>query len=282
MTAAFEATDAPPLRQTATSHERLPARASVAVKILAVIDDPETGSTELARALSADPALAARVLALANSAYYGLSGRVATLPYAIAVVGFQTIRAIAAAVAAGLDRADAVPIGFWAQAATTATAAGLLAPLVGATPADAFCLGLLHGIGSALLHQVSPIPALCLPVSRYSADVAAAEFQQYGETHAEAGARALRAWRFPNQMCQLIRSHHDVPLPDASPLERSLHLARVIADCCLPDGADPAESRHQLLWLSEGRVTEPVLWPLLDRVRQRSQSLLVGLSPSGG
>ena len=265
---------------TVTSHRRLPARASIAIRILEVIDDPDTGSTELARALAADPALAARVLALANSAYYGLSGRVATLSYAIAVVGFQTIRAIAAAIAGGLDRPDAVPEGFWIQAATIATAAGLLAPVVGARPGDAFCVGLLSGIGSALLHQVSPIRSLCLPINAYSSEVAAAELQHYGESHSDAAARALRVWRFPAQMCELIAGHHDAPLPDAAPIERCLHLARIVADGCLPGGGDPAESLHRLRWLSEGRVTEAVLWPLMEKVRERSETLLVGLAPT--
>lgn len=265
---------------TVTSHRRLPARATVAVRVLQVVDDPDTGSTELAHALAADPALAARVLALANSAYFGLSGRVATLPYAVAVVGFQTIRAIAAAVAGGLGQPDAVPEGFWIQAATTATAAGLLAPVVGASPADAFCVGLLNGIGSALLHQVSPIGALCLPIAHYTAEVADAELRQYGESHCDAAVRALRAWHFPERMCEVIAGHHDAPLPDAAPIERCLQLARVVADGCLPGGGDPAESLHRLRWLSEGRVTEAVLWPLIDQVRERSDALLLGLAAS--
>ena len=57
--------------------ERLPAQPSVAVRTVWVADQPTSSAKDLAAALTADPALTARVLRLANSAYYGLSRRIA-------------------------------------------------------------------------------------------------------------------------------------------------------------------------------------------------------------
>src|SRR5256885_16223378 len=93
--------------------ERLPAQPSVAVRTVWVADQPNSSAKDLAAALTADPALTARVLRLANSAYYGLSRRVAEVSFAVTVVGFPTGRAMAAVDGSGLlgHGGDSVPAG---------------------------------------------------------------------------------------------------------------------------------------------------------------------------
>ncbi|HVE25859.1 MAG TPA: HDOD domain-containing protein [Sporichthya sp.] len=218
--------------------DKLPARADVATRVLCVVDDPASSAVDLAKAVGADPALASRTLALANSAYYGLSGRVSSMDFAVSVIGFNTVRALALTLAAGLDRPGAVPDGFWEQAATCATAASVLAPSFGASAPEAFCLGLLHTIGSAFLHQVLPLPALCLPFPEDPAALAAQERDRYGYGHAAVGAQVLAQWNFPTTMCALIANHHDVLAPDASPLARVLDAARTCADILLTEEGD--------------------------------------------
>lgn len=227
--------------------DKLPARADVATRVLGVADDPDSSAVDLARAVGADPALASRTLALANSAYYGLSGRVASMDFAVSVIGFDTVRALALTLAAGLDRPGAVPDRFWEQAATCAAAASVLAPSFGASAPEAFCLGLLHTIGSAFLHQVLPLPALCLPFPADAAQLAERERDMYGYGHAAVGAQVLAQWNFPSPMCALIANHHDELAPDAPPLARVLEASRTCADLILteaePDStpaADPA------------------------------------------
>jgi HD-like signal output (HDOD) protein len=261
------------------SYDRLPARASAAARVLSVVDDPTSGSVQVARAIAADPALAARTIALANSAYYGLSSRIATLPYAIAVIGLQTIRALAVSVAAGMDDPDSAPEEFWDQAATVATAASLIAPILGAGTADAFTLGLLHCLGSALLHLQQPLPGLCLARSDGVSDVCEREYALYGIDHAQAGARALRAWRFPSGFCALVADHHDVPLPDAGPLERCLHAARELAELCLRPDVEQNQALQRIQWLSQGRLTPAMIPPLAAQIYEHSAALLSGLEP---
>src|SRR5919197_4470276 len=93
--------------------ERLPTNPTAAVRVLWLADDPNSSSEDLAAAVSTDPALTTRIMHLANSAYYGLSGRVPSGAFAITVLGFSAVRTLAAAAAAGaLDRQGAVPEGF--------------------------------------------------------------------------------------------------------------------------------------------------------------------------
>ncbi len=256
---------------------RVPARAGAVTRVLLMIDDPEVGASEVAAAVGADPALAARAMALANSAYYGLSGRVGTLKYAISLLGFQTIRALAVALAAGLNEPNAVPAGYWDQAATAASAANLLAPVFGASAPDAFCAGLLHTLGSALLHQQGPPATLCLPFPGNDAEFDETERAIYGIGHAEAAAELLESWRFPDRLCALIAEHHEVTLPDASPLSRTLHAARTLTDLALRPDADASVAGVVLTRLSEGNLLGHQVDQLVGQIRAQTDSLLGGL-----
>jgi HD-like signal output (HDOD) protein len=261
-------------------YEDLPSRAGAASRVLILADDVDTNAVDLANVIGTDPAFTARVITLANSAYYGLSGRVGTLHYAISVIGFRTIRSMAVTLAAGLEKPDAVPKGFWEQAATAASAGNMLAPAFGANAGDAFSLGLLHTLGSALLHQCRPLPQLCLPFPTDQHEVDEQELELYGIGHAEAGAQVLAAWRFPSRLCDLIAFHHSVPLPDAAPLERVLHAARALSNIVLAPESDLEKSTNSLIWLSEGRLGSSDIEPLAAELAEHSQALLNGLRPS--
>jgi HD-like signal output (HDOD) protein len=274
-------------------HEQLPARKGAAVKVLSQVEDPDVSVQELARTIASDSLLAAKLLRVANSPYYGLSGRVGTLPFAVSVVGFSTVRTLAVAAAAGLDDPKATPEDFWAAGAAAATAAELVAPILGAHLGDAFTLGLLHLIGSALLHQHHPLPALCLPEDVPTAELLRVETEQYGICHHAAGARVMAAWHVPAEICGVIDRHHEPLLPDSGPLERALHIARTLAGPLLRRGAAgdgfadiPEQSGptfaalcDTLAWQSGGRITADAVPGLLVRVQERSLGLLQGLAP---
>ena len=255
----------------------VPTRPDAAGLVLAVADDPRSGAQDLARAISCDPALTSRTLALANSAYYGLSGRVGTTTFAVSVVGFDTVRALALTLAAGLDRPDAVPAGFWQQAATAAAAASVCAPMFAASAPDAFVAGLLHTIGAALLHQRRPLPALCLPFAADGAALVRRERELYGTTHAELADRTLREWHFPDPLCELIAGHHDESLPNSPPLTRVLHTARLITDRLLVDGPVSPAFEATLLRVSEGRFAPEQVDAVLAGTRARAAALHQGL-----
>lgn len=261
-------------------HEQLRTRAGAAATVLRLVDDPDAGAQDLARALGTDPVLAARVLRVANSSYYGLSGRVGTLPFAVSVLGFQTVRSLAVVAAAGLDDPSSVPTGFWPAAALAATAAERIAPLLEADAGDAFSLGLLHTFGAALLHQHEPLDLLCLPAPADPDELLRTEHERYGINHQLAGARVLAAWHVPERITSLIARHHQAPLPDAAPLERALHASRYLTGVALGAG-EPAPGDADLAWITDGLIGEEDVPGLVIAVRERAQSLLEGLQPRG-
>ena len=212
--------------------ERLPAQPSVAVRTVWVADQPNSSAKDLAAALAADPSLTARVLRLANSAYYGLSRRVAEVSFAVTVVGFPTVRAMAAVHASGLFEPGehTVPDGYWEHSVATATVCSVLAPRAGVRPNQAFPLGLLHDLGSALLFRADPERfEAAMAQARSGTPLRKAERSTFGMAHDEAAARVFAAWRFPETFIEAVADHHAHPATLSSPHTLLLVAAEAVA-----------------------------------------------------
>jgi HD-like signal output (HDOD) protein len=238
---ALTETSRPPLVQRLMEElEQLPATRAAALRVVQVVDDPATGAADVAMAASADPGLTARMLRVANSAYYGLSGRVGNPVFAVTVLGFQTVRSLAALSAAGLVGADALPEDFWGRAAAVASGASLLARRVGADAPEAFCSGLLHDLGSALLRRNDPaVYDAMLEQVGPNDPLLRLERTTYGGTHASLCSDVLGAWHFPVDLCEAIGRHHDRPSMDAPPVRRALQAAIALVIEPTSDDPDP-------------------------------------------
>jgi putative nucleotidyltransferase with HDIG domain len=157
---------------------------------------------------------------LANAPYYGLARRVSSASRAVVLLGFSTVRALSVGAACGLlsEQERKGPHGYWLHSVTTAVAASVVARQGGYPPADAFSAGLLHDIGTALLHRAEP--ALAATAAAAAGDTGAelldAELATLGTTHAAAGAEVLESWRFPAPFVRAVARHHDAPhlVPD--------------------------------------------------------------------
>ena len=71
---------------------RLPTLPTVISKMIELIDNPKTSAISLANLISTDQALTARILKMANSAYYGFSREIYTVNMAIVVMGFNAVK----------------------------------------------------------------------------------------------------------------------------------------------------------------------------------------------
>ena len=222
--------------------EQLPPARAAALRVVQCIDNPRSTASDVALAASVDPALTARMLRMANSAYYGLSGRVSTASFAVTVIGFATVRSLAAMSAAGFVGDRDLPPGFWARGATVAAGAALVARRVGADASESFCVGILHDLGNALLwRHDSERQAALLAAATPEEPVQVLEQRAYGATHASLCSDVLTAWHFPAEICATIARHHDAPSPAAPALRRALQGGLALA--ALTDGAGPVDAR---------------------------------------
>lgn len=213
--------------------ERLPSEPSVAMRVVWIAEDPLSSADDLADAVVADPSLTARVLKLANSAYYGLSGRVGNVGFAVRIIGFPTLRAMAAATASGLFAPGerVAPAGFWEHGLAVATAASKLADRVGIRSADAFSLGLLHDLGATLLYRTDPDRFEDVVRQSMHDRVPLRELERkgFGISHDEAAARVFTAWRFPDAFVAAVQAHHDALDRASTPWTRLLATAESVA-----------------------------------------------------
>jgi putative nucleotidyltransferase with HDIG domain len=209
----------------------LPAQPAAAERVLRIVSNRKAGAADLARVVETDPALAARVMRLANSPYYGSPRRVSSTRHATVMLGFDTVRAMAASAACSLldGRFELGPDGFWRHAITTAATASVIARRVGLSTEDAFTVGLLHDLGAVLLHRRDARAFAIATESATVSEQVAAELAAFGVTHADEGAAALDAWAFPEPFIEAIALHqHGIEEPKHA-LGRVLRVAEAVA-----------------------------------------------------
>lgn len=210
---------------------------------------PDVSAAEIADLLGHDQALTARVLRLANSAFYAPREPVRSPQQAVVLLGLSTVRAITlkASVFTAFPIAEARP--FWLHSLGTACAARAIARLAGLTPADdAFVMGLLHDIGKLAMAEHVP-EAYALVRARVSRDgglIRDAEIAELGCDHAAVGGFLCSHWSLPIEFRTAISGHHDLDRADGphQAWAACLHLADILARALLVgNGGDHAMPR---------------------------------------
>lgn len=176
-----------------------------------------------------DPGLTAKVLAVANSAQFGLSRQVDRLPMAIQLIGTTTLQTLAIANAAMMFDVDDHLRPVRDHAFRVACASRLLAPWSGCGAAEAFAAGLLHDLGELLLWQAAPTEYAGIHGSWPSHELqVVAETDLYGTDHANVGADHLASWGVPRLLVEAVRNHGGEPVP--SDLASIVSAAEALSD----------------------------------------------------
>jgi HD-like signal output (HDOD) protein len=190
------------LRALAGSVDGLPSLPHIYGDLTTALESPNCGATEISAVVCRDPALAAKVLQLVNSSFFGLPRQVTSLPEAVSFLGVATLRSLVlstealslfrpAARAAGLD-VD----GLAARAVATATEAARLADRE--FRGDAFTAGLLSDLGLLLLAAKAP-------------ELLRRDEAELGFTHGGLGAYLLGLWGLAPGIVEAVAFHHEVP-----------------------------------------------------------------------
>ncbi|MCU1486569.1 MAG: putative signal transduction protein [Actinomycetia bacterium] len=265
----------------------LPAQHAVATQVLQVAGDNRASARDLADVLATDPAMSAQILKLANSAYYGMAGRVRNLPFAVTVVGFVSIHSLAAAYAAGALGADAdVPDGFWDRAAAAAASASTLAGRIGVLRPEGLCLGLLHELGDFLLRKEAPEAHATITAETPHWDCsgrADLERELLGAHHGDLLAHSLAAWNFPDDLVDAIRLHPDAQ-HFSSGLARTITAGLALSALTLRHDDDPDDAgtltQHLIPGLEIGNIRPEDAWPLSRTARNDAIHLATTLAPA--
>ena len=195
----------------------VPSMPSVVVKLKQYLSDPDVSFDELAKVIEYDPGLTANLLQLANSAYFGWSGKIKTVKEAITRLGtnriFQMVlcMSVVPLVRKPVKGYDMESDGLWKHSIATAICAEQLAvSLDFSNSEEAFTAGLLHDMGKVLLGTFveiddEPIKKL---VETASLSFNEAERKVLGIDHAEVAAELLQYWNLPENVVAAARWHH--------------------------------------------------------------------------
>ena len=182
-------------------------------------DDFDLG--RVVHVVESDAGLAVRVLAVANSAAFGLSRQVIEIRHAVGLVGADVVQTLAIAGATKLlDSASGLPHAR-GHAIEVACAARILADRSGLSRPDAFAAGLLHDIGEVLLWQRDPDGYVAAYATWDSIDAQLrGERAAYDADHATVAREQLAEWQLPGQVVDAVGDHHrpDLCYPDLSTL----------------------------------------------------------------
>ncbi|MCZ2839451.1 HDOD domain-containing protein [Modestobacter sp. VKM Ac-2985] len=258
------------LERVLGSIDSMAAQRPVAAQVVAETNSDRSSAAELSRLLGADVALAGRVMKLANSAFYGMRGRVTSLQFAVTVVGFGTVRTMATVALTDLDDESRLPEDFWEVSTTLALAASTLAPRFAERPQDALCLGLLAQMGVALLHHNDAEGYAELWTAHRSAvSRRTAEVQRYGISALRLTSVALEQWGFPAGMLLPLQQVDDEASFAGALLRSALEVAGRLTD--------GEHEETPIERVSCGQLRERDVAPLLAQVRTDAEELRAAL-----
>jgi HD-like signal output (HDOD) protein len=254
------------IEEILASIDTMAAQRPVAAQIVSVANSDDTSAKVLSRILASDVALASRVMKLANSAYFGMRGRVTSLQFAVTVVGFTTVRTMATVALTNLDDESRLPEDFWRFSTSLALASSTLAPRFGERPPDALCLGLLAQMGAALLYHNDPEGyAELVEAEPHFMGRRAAEARRYGLHSLRLTAIALEQWGFPRTMTVQLQQVEDVTSFEGALLRTSFEVAARLTS----EDYEP----KLVSGISCGQIAESDLPPVLDLVRADADEL---------
>lgn len=223
----------------------VPPYPAVALRLQRILARPNHGLAEVADAISADPALAARVLGVANSAAYGAGQEITTIGRAVVRLGSRTVSGLSLAAGVGASATQAgvlfdVKYRVWRRSVTCALACQKLAALHSLMADDAFLVGLLHGFGRSM--AVAALEKLIAtqrpPRPLGVGDWLAIAEGQRGKLTAVVAAR----WSLPQSLVEPLKES-GAPTAWRELLARANQIALMLETGATPDASSAAESR---------------------------------------
>lgn len=202
------------------------------------IDHPRSSIADIAKIISEDLGLTARILKLANSPLFGCYSKIETITQAVTIIGVLQVRDLALALSvmdvfAGIPESMVNMEQFWRHS----LAAGLAARLLATSQREAslerfFVAGILHDIGRLVMYiRVPEISLELLERCRSTGELLhRAERDRFGFDHADVGGALLRRWKIPARVAEPVERHHQSKKAEQYPREASiLHFADILA-----------------------------------------------------
>jgi len=203
--------------QLIRDYKELVSLPEITLRINEMVNDPDADIDGIGVLISQDPALAVRLLGIANSPFYGFSTEVSTVSRAVAVLGINKIRDIVLS-ASATKAFDGIPVDiisvddFWQHSLYCGVLGQTFAKQTKLDADALFIAGLLHDIGQLILFNRFPQEMHEIILRTIEGEtpltMVAAEHERLGTDHTQVGAELARSWHLPAHIEAVIAGHH--------------------------------------------------------------------------
>ena len=267
----------------------LPALSPVALKLVELASSDTSSAKDLAKLIERDPALAVRLLKLANSAFFRASNPISTLAQAVVRIGLQRLRIMALSI----SLRDTLPFSksgaldfkeFWRISLYRALIAKSLAEYSKVqNPDEAFVAGFITEIGLLIFFDLFikgksvEAPLKLEPLE----DLLCWETDKYGVNHRQIGKAALTYWKFPEPIILCQTAYKNLSgARDLHPLARLYEQARVLSRIITPSTEAfhlPFEEAQQSFGLDQSIIND-ILVTTFEQVQDIADDLSVEMN----
>ncbi len=250
-----------PLRRVATEIQNLPSPPTISLRLTKELARSDATTDSVGAIIEQDANLTAKILQLANSAFFNLERPVVKVSEAVQVLGFNLAKSLAlslgvSASLASTPRAELNPDDLYRHSLCTGLIAQKIADDQGADQATtdaAFTAGILHDTGKLVF--ASALPELYAQAARLAADESLAQWQAevrvFGAGHGEIGAFLLGLWGLPYPIVEAVAWHHEPRRhePQAFDVLTAVHVADYLANQRVP-----SSHRHLTVKVDEAYI----------------------------
>ncbi|MCU7842263.1 MAG: HDOD domain-containing protein [Candidatus Thiodiazotropha sp. (ex Monitilora ramsayi)] len=239
--------------------DRLVSFPDVCIKVNRMVESPNYSASQMAKILSQDVDISARLLRLVNSALFGLQSKVDTISRAVAVAGSDEVRSLVMATTAvrsftGIPAELVNMEDFWRQSIMTGVMSQLLAEHTRTLHSERlFVMGMLHDVGRLVINLTQPEKAREVLLVTGGDDwvSAEAENESLGFNHMDVGAALMRAWGMPDGL-EMVAGYHHRPA-EAPEYRRDVSLVHIA--WAVARGELAGFSVEEMMW-----AIDPTAW----------------------
>ncbi|KHK02284.1 HDOD domain-containing protein [Desulfovibrio sp. TomC] len=197
----------------------LPTLPKVLEEVSKLVERPDSTTEQVAKLISMDQVLSAKVLKMVNSPVYGFPGRISSIGHALVLLGFNVLRSIIVSTSVFEVMTENM-VGLWEHSLGCAMTCGSLARMLNLKDAEEYSVaGLLHDLGKVVATVQLPDlkPEIERVVAERDVSYLEAERAVLGFGHDRINAWLADHWKLPPNIKEGLSYHHKPHLAQLYP-----------------------------------------------------------------